>query len=615
MLEPQNRTMLLESLRPPEGYQLSLAVGTTYSLDLVALLTAPIAFTLFDQEAVQSDPLGLLHTMRGYADRMRIFCQTGQIKIPNKHQLLFSYLENSVFEVSSPKENGVFHPKVWALRYLAENQPVIYRLLVMSRNLTFDRSWDTSLVLEGVLTGRANRIANNYPLGDFFQALPSLSIHPLPADVLGELDLIVDEVQKVEWDIPRPFDTVKFWSLGLPNKRRRWPFEGRIDRLAVISPFLTDSLLNDLAQLGKNNILIGRTDAIEDLSPDSYSLFEEIYAFNPGIAAEEKSAVVSENLLEDIPDTGLHAKLYIADMGYEARVWTGSANATRAAFYENVEFLVELKGRKHKMGIKALLKESEKGQVLFRDLLENLSETADSGEKDHLKKRLENILKQNRLALTKMGFKLKVVEQEQNIFDLLLERENDLEIDSKIKVHCWPITLEYNHSKRPIDIPFSALRFSPISLPAITSFIAFSIQAQENGEKMETRFVLNLPLRGLPDNRQEMILRAMLKDRQQFLRYLLMLLQNQSSSDLLGIISALGGRSLFKDLGGFGSLSFPLLELMLDSLATDPKQIDKVQGLIEDLRKTPEGKELLPDHFDSVWDPIWEARQQLRSKS
>ncbi|MCK4819481.1 hypothetical protein KA005_27160, partial [bacterium] len=184
-----------------------------------------------------------------------------------------------------------------------------------------------------------------------------------------------------------------------------------------------------------------------------------------------------------------------------------------------------------------------------------------------------------------------------------------------IKVHCWPITLEHNHSKRPIGFPFSALTFSPISLPAITSFIAFSIQAQENGEIMETRFVLNLPLRGLPDNRQEMILKAMLKDRQQFLRYLLMLLQNQSPSDLSGSILAAGGRSLYKTPGGFGPLSFPLLELMLDSLATDPKQIDKVQSLIEDLRKTPEGRELLPEKFEAIWDPIWEARQLLRSKS
>lgn len=50
MLEPQGRRHLMETLRPPPGYELDRAIGTTYSLDLLALLTAPLAFTIFDWE-------------------------------------------------------------------------------------------------------------------------------------------------------------------------------------------------------------------------------------------------------------------------------------------------------------------------------------------------------------------------------------------------------------------------------------------------------------------------------------------------------------------------------------------------------------------------------------
>ena len=35
-LTPQDRTLLIESLRPPADYQLHTAIGTTYSLDLIA---------------------------------------------------------------------------------------------------------------------------------------------------------------------------------------------------------------------------------------------------------------------------------------------------------------------------------------------------------------------------------------------------------------------------------------------------------------------------------------------------------------------------------------------------------------------------------------------------
>lgn len=86
MLEPQKRRLLMEALRPPGGYSLSCAVATTFSLDLLALITAPLAFALYDQEDGDGrpvlDPLRLLDSLREYADRIAIFCQAGQTSVP-----------------------------------------------------------------------------------------------------------------------------------------------------------------------------------------------------------------------------------------------------------------------------------------------------------------------------------------------------------------------------------------------------------------------------------------------------------------------------------------------------------------------------------------------------
>ncbi|MGB8983043.1 MAG: hypothetical protein WCC12_14300 [Anaerolineales bacterium] len=143
MLEPTQRQHLLQALCPPEGYELTFAIGTTYSLDLMALLSVPLAFAQFDWEDAAgrpaADPLALLEALRRYADRLHIFCQVGAIAVPAKTQLLFGYLENSVFQVQAPNKGGVFHPKLWVLRFTAPDQPVLYRLLCLSRNLTFDR--------------------------------------------------------------------------------------------------------------------------------------------------------------------------------------------------------------------------------------------------------------------------------------------------------------------------------------------------------------------------------------------------------------------------------------------------------------------------------------------
>src|SRR5262245_22208324 len=135
MLGPQDRRLLLDALRPPEGYSLDYAIGTTYSLDLLALLTAPLAFTFFDWEDAEGrpnpDPVALLEALRRHADRIAIFCQAGQILIPKQHRILFGYLEDSVFQVRSPTEGGSFHAKFWAIRFVAEDRPVHYRLLCL----------------------------------------------------------------------------------------------------------------------------------------------------------------------------------------------------------------------------------------------------------------------------------------------------------------------------------------------------------------------------------------------------------------------------------------------------------------------------------------------------
>jgi hypothetical protein len=43
MLEPQSRMIYLDQVKPPQGYSLDLALATTFSLDLVSLLMAPLS--------------------------------------------------------------------------------------------------------------------------------------------------------------------------------------------------------------------------------------------------------------------------------------------------------------------------------------------------------------------------------------------------------------------------------------------------------------------------------------------------------------------------------------------------------------------------------------------
>ena len=133
MLELQSRAVLLAALRPPEGVGVDRAVATTYTLDLTALLTAPLAFSLYDgllgidrkkaadDEGGQAiDPYALLKSVRAYAESITVYCQATRIANPPKYRPILGYIEGSVVQVQAPAEDGIFHPKVWVLRFLRE---------------------------------------------------------------------------------------------------------------------------------------------------------------------------------------------------------------------------------------------------------------------------------------------------------------------------------------------------------------------------------------------------------------------------------------------------------------------------------------------------------------
>jgi len=195
MLDPQDRTLLRDVLRPPAGFTLDRALLTTFSLDLTALLTVPVAFTVFqlqdERRNLAADPLALLESLRRFARKMTVFCQGGQIYIPKQGQLLLSYLETSVIEVTSPA-GGVFHPKLAVLRYVDETSLTPHdspshrplSVLCSSRNLTFDRSWDTMLGNRRATRGSTQEriFAKIILWRDSSERLPDMAMHPPAPD-------------------------------------------------------------------------------------------------------------------------------------------------------------------------------------------------------------------------------------------------------------------------------------------------------------------------------------------------------------------------------------------------------------------------------------------------
>lgn len=608
MLEPHERQLLLESLRPPEGYEIDRAIGTTYSLDLVTLLTTPLAFTFFDWRSEDgrpdADPLLLLEAIRRHAERITIFCQAGQIKIPPADQKLIPYLEGSVIEVQPPAPGGVFHPKVWILRFKAPASPIRYRVLCLSRNLTFDRSWDTILTLEGDLKDRRNAYGRNHPLADFVAALSGIAVRPVAGELRQTIEKIAAEIRMVDFETLEGFDDFRFFALGIGARGRAWPFDGDIRRMLVISPFVSSRLLERLTGQGKGHCLVSRPEELDALSPECLSRFEQVHRLSEGAQSEET---------DDRPaDSGLHAKVFVADAGWSSRVWVGSANATNAAFSRNVEFMVELSGKKSVCGIDAIL-QGHDGRSGLASLLEMYRPPDVPVEKPENVRRLEERIKAAVRAIGSMRLQAHVATTAQGLFDVRVapgESEAPPPELQGVSIRLWPVTLGEAHAVALDFADPAGACFRGLSFEALISFFAFRVEASEEGQSLTRTFVLNLELIGAPANRRERILRSMLSNREQLLRLILLILA-AAEGDAAGMMEILAGHD-----GGDPSRDRPfvparLFEALVRTLGRCPERLDEIARLMADLRADPESANVVPEEFDAIWQPIWQARQAL----
>jgi hypothetical protein len=602
MLEPHSRTLLFDILRPPDNHSLDFGVATTYTLDLLALLTAPVAFSLFEaddhRELLKLNSLTLLESLRRYADRLTVFTQAGLIALPKAQFPQFEFLERVVIECRSRTPGARFHPKLWLIRFVGPEQRVRYRFACLSRNLTFDRCWDTVLTLEGALVDRRNAIADNHPLTDFVATLPALCVRPVVDVVRDRISRIESEVRRVAFELPDGFEKYRFHPLGL-EERRRLPFDHVPGRMLAVSPFVSEGGLKRIFNGRKGSLLVSREESLAEEGCRAPEI-DRYYIMRDVVQTEESAAADQE------PPTarGLHAKCYVAEAGSKAHVWTGSANATTAGFNGNVEFLVELVGSKSKLGIDSLF-ENDDGKTSFGDMLEELAASPSSSTVDEDERSFVGAVDEVRAAL--VGTIAATVTPEGDGYLLTVSSSRDVTLPKGVTVACWPVTLEAGHS-RSVSSGSLSHSFS-VALESITSFIAFHV-AQDAGGGFEDTFVLNLPLAGAPADRRERLLRAVIQDRDRFVRYLLLLLASEGVelAEQMTIVNGKPGQVNARHADETGGL----LESLLRTLDRDPERLDHVARLVDDVRTQPDAGRLLPERFDEVWAPIWSAREKGR---
>ncbi|WP_147040616.1 phospholipase D family protein [Microbacterium aerolatum] len=589
MLEPQTRATLTEQLAPPSGFELSRAVGTTFTLDLATALSVPLSFAS-RHLSTSDDTIGVLDAVRRVADRIDIFAQAGEISMGSPSDLV-AFLEPIIHPVQVPR--GLFHPKVWFLEYAAGERRV-YRFLCASRNLTDDRSWDTIVRLDGAPADDGVARDENSPLVDLLAFLPGLSVNALPRERHTEILAFAERLHAVNWELPTAARDVQFHTVGIPGSV--FPdFRGK--RALIISPFATDEGLRMLRSAVRTTThLLSRAKTLDALPPTALDKKLTTYVLDDAAIGDD--ADDASTRLDRL--SGLHAKVVVVDRLDGSHVFLGSANATDAAWRSNVEVMVEFTGPDSKFGVNATLEAL--GELKEEYITEG---GAVESEDEKAERRLEAMLR--KLA----GARLVARVLPGTPHSLRVWGEPDLEAslatltDAGISLRWHLLTRADLGAGTLATDETGAVTIHEIPLTDITPFIALVAQDSE-GRKRRT-IVLARLLDDIP-SRKDAIVARQLTDRAAFLRLLTLMLE--LSGDIADTSTG-SGDFTFNATASDGFDGSGLFEALVRAVGAGHHGLADARRVVDYVREHGDEQDLLPEGFDELWSNVWDAHHSL----
>lgn len=352
-LDPHQRaawTGLTDLLRPPPGYQLEAAVGTTFGLSFDALVAGLLALTGYDADLLLKDPLAGLMAVTRMSKRVRIFVHAGSISgAPNGIPVRLATLLDRLIIPVRPKV-GLFHPKFWVVRHSSMTSrgktPDRVRIVLGSRNLVASQAFELGAVIDGVVGDSTSEFGTEVAKAlesCFHFAPPSCkSAQELPS-LLRHVEFAVPEEGRNKCELLWQSHKGTPHIASLPAKRKR---------ALVLSPFLGGDFLNSVLERTTILCVVSTQEAFRKLN-------DATFAALTARAATQRSPVMyvvgdellgkdsSEDEMERLE--GLHAKMLVADDGEDTRSCTflGSANATGPGWgangMRNVECLLHLR--------------------------------------------------------------------------------------------------------------------------------------------------------------------------------------------------------------------------------------------------------------------------------
>jgi hypothetical protein len=340
-----------EVLKPPEGWATNHAILSTYSADLVVIVSSLLALGGYELDGDRpGSRVELVRAIEGLRGRVRILAQEGRVPIPSKRLSILKLLDKFLWTVALDETERSFHAKAALIRFhKIYDRKTQWRIWLGSRNLTRALNWEAGLVIASRPDGKGQKIEGLADVAEAFAARAKLA--GLAAGSVRA------ELSKLTWECPVGCEVTRVSMLGT---RRDDGFPKPLpdtERMFIISPFLDAATVRAAGKWGgpKTCRTLVSTDLeFQRLLRDDKSVFEgfdnlcrqplpDLPAEGAVNIEEENRAAIEVAESEEAPPQGLHAKLLFAAKGKRRQLWVGSANATERGWEgRNIEIVAEL---------------------------------------------------------------------------------------------------------------------------------------------------------------------------------------------------------------------------------------------------------------------------------
>ena len=591
MFKPkEDRLNYGQLLMPPVGYTLVRAIGTTYSLDLETLMSVCIALGI--QESTDStltkNPFAILKSLQGLSEKLLIFCEAGQIaQMPPDKSPLMLMLDKVIVPVKlkAIKGKGIpsFHPKTWTLQYEDADGNQYFRFIVLSRNLTFDRSWDVAVSLEGKLTG--GRHKSSYPIAEFLKYLKKDALEgvSMKTEKRRILNALIQDLPFVKFSLDdKRFLDFEIIPIGI----------GKVDidtdplltntfhDLLIMSPFVSSGVLQSFDQRKQlkinNRHLITRTTELHKIS-GKLNTFKVFTMKDTVVEGEE---IVSDDEPTKVQQQDIHAKMYLMTKDSSTTLYLGSMNASENGLHRNVEMLLKLSAYRYYLNIdqiEADLFGKEKKWNPFEEIDLNTvdDKEPEKNEKDELERVIKNICRIRANAVVEpSGVSYKVYVK----FACPRNGFPNVDIAPARTVRTQPLADE--------------VVFDGLSALELTELYRITVK----GESESLTRMMLIPTE-MPLDRDDMVVRSILKDKRAFVDYLAFILGEDYVLSALEM-EATTTSDKNKGLRTNEDCLPAIYEKMLKVAYSEPERLKEIRHIMDRVADC----DIIPDEFIQMYD-------------